>query len=302
MTILPPYLKKGDAIGLVAPAGYMPNEKFQECIEVLTRIGYRVVTGSTPGHEFHYFSGTDAERLKDLQQMMDNPEIKAILCVRGGYGSGRIVDQLNFKKFVRHPKWLVGFSDITVFLNHLYANFHIASIHGPMAGAFNEGEGVNEYVQSMLDALRGKKANYRVPPHTYDRKGKYSGVLAGGNLMLLVNLIGTPSEVNLKDKILFIEDTGEYIYSIDRMMYHLKRSGRLKKIKGLVVGRFSEMKDTDRPFGQSVEEVIRDAVKEYTFPVCFNFPVGHQPENYALKVGATYELTITSKGTVLKEK
>ncbi|MCO6497521.1 MAG: LD-carboxypeptidase [Chitinophagaceae bacterium] len=300
-TILPAYLKPGDTIGLVAAAGYMPDEKFARCIEVLKARGYKVLKGKTPGHQFHYFSGTDKQRLTDLQKMMDNDKVKAILSVRGGYGSVRIVDDLDFKKFVRNPKWIIGFSDITVFLNHIYTKYNIGSLHAPMAAAFNEGDDINEYVQSLLDALEGKKAVYHSEAHKFDHKGKCSGTLVGGNLMLLVNLIGTPSVPDMKNKILFIEDTGEYIYSIDRMMYHLKRSGNLKKLKGVVVGRFSEMKDTDHPFGQTVEEVIRDVLKEYKYPVCFNFPVGHQTENYALKVGATYSLEVGNTGTVLRE-
>ncbi len=301
-TILPPYLKPGDTIGLVAAAGYMPDEKFAKCIEVLKARGYRVLMGKTPGHRFHYFSGNDKLRQTDLQKMLDNEKVKAILSVRGGYGSIRIVDGLDFKKFVKQPKWLIGFSDITVFLNHIYTKYNIGSLHAPMAAAFDEGEGINEYVQSLLDALEGKKAHYHAAAHPFDHKGKCSGTLVGGNLMLLVNLIGTPSMADMKNKILFIEDTGEYIYSIDRMMYHLKRSGNLRKLRGMVVGRFSDMKDTDNPFGQSVEEVIRDIMKEYDYPVCFNFPVGHQTENYALKVGAAYTLEVGKSGTVLSEK
>lgn len=301
MTTIPPYLKPGDAIGLVCPAGYMPEEKFQTCIETLTSQGYKVVVGKTPGHRFHYFSGTDEERLNDLQQMMDDKNIKAILCARGGYGTGRIIDDLDFKKFVRRPKWIIGFSDITVLHNHLLSNYKIASLHAPMAAAFNDGEFSNPYVQSMLDALTGKKARYSTNTDIMDQPGKGSGVLTGGNLALLTHLIGTKSDIKTKNKILFIEDVGEYIYNVDRMMYQLKRSGKLDHLKGLIIGRFSEMKDTDVPFGQSTEEVIKAIIKDYGYPVCFNFPVSHDKENYALKVGVKYKLTVTENKVELKE-
>lgn len=301
MTIIPPYLKQGDTIGLVAPAGYMPSEKFQTCIKTLHQWGFNTATGKTPGHQFNYFSGTDKERAKDLQSMMDNKKIKAIICVRGGYGVGRIIEKLDFSKFVKHPKWLVGFSDITVLHNHIFSNYHIATLHAPMAAAFNGDGFKNQYVQSLPDALTGIKANYSTSPHPFNHKGSANGILVGGNLALLTHLIGTSSDLRTKNKILFIEDTGEYIYSIDRMMHQLKRSGKLDRLKGLIVGRFSEMKDTDIPFGQTTEEVIRDILKDVDYPVCFDFPVGHQDENYALKVGVKYTLTVDKASVTLKE-
>ncbi|MEO6136414.1 MAG: LD-carboxypeptidase [Ginsengibacter sp.] len=301
MTIIPPYLKPGDTIGLVCPAGFMPVEKYQTCIETLNSWGFKVKVGKTPGHQFHYFSGTDEERTSDLQHMMDDKKIKAILCARGGYGTGRIIDELDFKKFKQRPKWIIGFSDITVLGSHLYSNFKIASLHAPMAAAFNDGEFKNPYIQSLREALIGKKAAYTTKPDTMDQPGKGSGMLLGGNLSLIANLIGTPSDINTKNKILFIEDVGEYIYNVDRMMYQLKRSGKLEHLKGLVVGRFSDMKDTTTPFGQSTEEVIKAIVKDYKYPVCFNFPVSHDKENYALKVGAKYKLTVDQNFVSLKE-
>lgn len=233
--------------------------------------------------------------------MMDNKKIKAIFCVRGGYGVGRIIEKLDFSKFVKHPKWLVGFSDITVLHNHIFSNYHIATLHAPMAAAFNGDGFKNQYVQSLPDALTGIKANYSTSPHPFNHKGSANGILVGGNLALLMHLIGTSSDLRTKNKILFIEDTGEYIYSIDRMMHQLKRSGKLDGLKGLIVGRFSEMKDTDIPFGQTTEEVIRDILKDVDYPVCFDFPVGHQDENYALKVGVKYTLTVDKASVTLKE-
>ena len=296
--IIPPYLQKGDTIGLVCPAGFMPLEKVQTAINTLQQWGFTVQTGTTiGGGSTNYFSATDEERLKDLQQMMDDRNVKAIMCARGGYGTGRIIDKLDFKRFKKHPKWVIGFSDITVLHSHLYANYKIASLHAPMAAAFND-EGPdsyrdkNEYVQSLYAALVGTQANYKCETHPFNRHGIAEGRLVGGNLALLAHLVGTPSDINTKNKILFIEDIGEYIYNVDRMMYQLQRSGKLDKLAGLIVGRFSDMKDTDRPFGQTAEEVIRDIVKDYDYPVCFNFPVSHEKENYALKIGAKYILAV----------
>jgi muramoyltetrapeptide carboxypeptidase len=301
MTILPPYLKPGDTIGILCPSGYMPAEKANTCIETLTDWGYKVIPGKTLGHQFNYFSGTDEERLEDLQQMMDNKHINAIFCARGGYGMGRIIDRLDFKKFREHPKWIIGFSDITVIQSHLFSNYKIASLHAPMAAAFNDDEFKNPYVQSLRDALVGKKADYTVEGNTFNQKGKATGNLVGGNLSLLAHLIGTPSDIKTKNKILFIEDVGEYIYNVDRMMYQLKRSGKLDHLKGLIVGRFSDMKDTTTPFGQTTEAVIKELVKEYDYPVCFGFPVSHDKENYALKIGAKYKLNVSTTSVELKE-
>ena len=302
MTIIPPYLKLGDTIGIVCPAGYMPFEKAQTCIETLTDWGFKVVPGETLDHQFHYFSGTDEERCRDLQRMMDDRNIDAILCGRGGYGMGRIIDKLDFTKFKKHPKWIVGFSDITVLHSHLFSNFKIASMHAPMAAAFNDGEYKNQYIQSLRDALLGKRADYKTEGNILDQPGNAKGILVGGNLSLLVNVIGTPSDIKTKNKILFIEEISEYIYSVDRMMYQLKRSGKLENLKALIIGRFSDMKDTTVPFGQTVEEAIKDLVRDYVYPICFGFPVSHDKENYALKVGVNYELKVKKDFVELKEK
>ncbi len=302
MTIIPPYLKLGDTIGIVCPAGYMPFEKAQTCIETLKAWGFKVIPGKTLGHQFNYFSGTDEERCDDLQGMMDDKNIDAILCGRGGYGMGRIIDKLDFTKFKKHPKWIVGFSDITVLHSHLFSNYKIASLHAPMAAAFNDGEYKNQYIQSLHEALLGKKADYKTQGSTLDQPGNAKGILVGGNLSLLVNIIGTSTDIKTKNKILFIEEVGEYIYGVDRMMYQLKRSGKLDRLKGLIIGRFSDMKDTTIPFGQPVEQAIKDLVKDYDYPVCFGFPVSHDKENYALKVGQTYRLKVEKDLVELAEK
>ncbi len=301
MTSIPPYLKPGDTIGILCPSGYMPYEKASTAIETLKEWGFRIVVGKTLGNQYNYFSGTDEERLADLQQMLDDNSINAILCARGGYGMGRIIDALSFKKFKKHPKWIIGFSDITILQSHIFSNFKIASLHAPMAAAFNDGENKNRYIQSLHDALIGRKATYSSCGNQYNQNGKASGILAGGNLSLLINIFGTSSDIKTEKKIFFIEDVGEYIYNVDRMLYQLKRCGKLDNLAGLIVGKFTDMKDTTIPFGQTIEEVVYNIIKDFDYPVCFGFPVSHEKENYALKIGVKYELTVSSTSVQLEE-
>ncbi|HKC34626.1 MAG TPA: LD-carboxypeptidase [Chitinophagaceae bacterium] len=298
----PSYLQPGDTIGIVCPAGAMPVEKVSECIRVLNEEwGFLTKTGNTIGKQSNYFSGTDEERLNDFQQMLDDDEVKAILCARGGYGMSRIIDDIDFKKFKEQPKWIIGYSDVTVLHSHLYSNYYISSIHAPMAGAFNDEGFKNQYVLSLKSVLEGKKIKYQCPIHEFNKKGEAIGELVGGNLALLAHLVGTNSDIKTKGRILFIEDVGEYFYNIDRMLLQLKRSGKLAKLAGLIVGGFTDMKDTERPFGKTVYEIISDIVKEYDYPVCFGFPVSHSTENYALKVGIGYKLKATKSKVSLEE-
>jgi muramoyltetrapeptide carboxypeptidase len=298
----PPYLEKGDIIGLVCPSGYMPVEKASECIRVLNEEwGFRTKIGKTLGNQFNYFSGTEEERLNDFQQLLDDDEVKAILCARGGYGLSRIIDKINFKKFKKQPKWIIGYSDVTVLHSHLYSNYYISSIHAPMAAAFNDAGYINRFVQSLKDALEGKWLKYSCDGHEFNRKGEAIGELVGGNLALLAHLVGTDSDIKTRGRILFLEDVGEYLYNIDRMMYQLKRSGKLSKLGGLIIGGFTDMKDTERPFGHNAYEIIRDVVKEYDYPVCFGFPVSHEKENYALKIGVGYKLKVGKSKVILEE-
>ena len=297
---IPPYLQKGDTIGIVCPAGAMPAAKAETCIKVLKQWGYKVKVGMTLGHEYNYFSGTDEERLTDLQTMLDDKEVKAVLCGRGGYGTNRIIDAIDWKAFKKNPKWIIGFSDITVLHSCLFTKLKTASLHAPMAAAFNDDGFKNPYVLSLKKALSGKPAIYKTAGHSFNRKGTAKGQLLGGNLSLLAHQVGTLSDIDTRGKILFIEDVGEYLYNVDRMMIQLQRSGKLNGLKGLIVGGFSDMKDTTTPFGQTVEELIWDKVKAYNYPVCFHFPVSHDKENFALKVGSAYELTV-GKNVVLKE-
>ncbi len=302
MIKIPPYLKKGDTIGVTCPAGYMAAEKAQTCIDTLQQWGYQVMVGKTLGSSsVNYFSGNDDERADELQAMLDDSSINAILCGRGGYGVGRIIDRIDFTKFKKKPKWLIGFSDITVLHAHVLTNYKIATLHAPMAAAFNDGGASGEFILSLKAALTGKKAKYSIEPHLFNKPGEATAELVGGNLSLLANITGTPSDIVTKGRILFIEDIGEYIYSIDRMLHQLKRSGKLDQLAGLIIGGFADMKDTDRPFGKTVYEAINEIVKVYDFPICFNFPVSHEKENYALKAGGTYTLKISSRSVKLYE-
>jgi len=302
MIKIPPYLKKGDTIGLVCPAGYMPVEKVQTCLDVLQEWGYRVKIGKTVGGgSATYFSGTDEERLTDFQQMLDDDAIKAVLCARGGYGTGRIIDKIDFAKFRKHPKWIVGYSDVTVLHSHIYSHFYISTLHAPMAGAFNDDGFKNEFIRSLKNALEGKKLKYKCEVHDYNRKGEAVGELVGGNLALLAHLVGTDSDIKTRGKILFLEDVGEQLYNIDRMLHQLKRSGKLARLAGLIFGGFTESKDTERPFGNSIHEILRDIVKEFDYPVCYDFPISHTDRNYALKIGVGYKLKVGKSKVTLEE-
>ena len=300
MKKIPPILERGDAIGICCPAGYMPRENADLCIRILQEQGYEVIAGKTLGGDSqNYFSGTDDERLDELQAFLDAGEIKAILCGRGGYGTGRIIDRINFKQFKKKPKWLIGFSDITVLHSHIYSKFGIASLHAPMASAFREGN--NEYTELLLAALRGEKSKYLVAAEAANVLGYAKGRLVGGNLSLLAHLCGTASAFKTKNCILFLEDIGEQLYNVDRMLYQLKRNGMFDNLAGLIIGGFSEIKDTERPFGRNIQEIVTDITKEYDYPVCFNFPVSHEKENVALKIGVKYKLVVDENGSTLSE-
>jgi len=301
MIKIPPYLKKGDTIGIVCPSGTLTAKKAATCISTLEAWGYKVKIGKTLGTQHHYFSATDEARAADMQDMLDDKKVQAVLCGRGGYGMSRIIDLLDFKKFTKHPKWVIGFSDITLLHNHCTEVLKTASLHAPMAAAFNNGQSNNEWVLSLKNALQGKKANYKAAPHALNRIGKTKGKLVGGNLTLVAHAIGSVSSLKTKNTILFLEDIGEYKYNIDRMMLQLKRSGMLKNLAGLIVGGFTQTKDSDPAFGSTVFEIIQAAVAEYNYPVCYDFPVSHDKENFALKHGIEYALEVTAKKVNLKE-
>jgi len=292
----PQYLKQGSVIGITCPAGYVSEERVAPAVEVLQEWGFQVKTGKTVGKGAFYFAGTDSERLADLQDMLDDREVDAILMGRGGYGMSRLIDQLDFKGMIQKPKWICGFSDVTVLHNHLQNNFGMASLHSPMCGAFRSSTKDTDHIKNFRAALTGGALSYQTETSPFNRAGETEGILTGGNLSLLTHLIGSVSEVDTKGKILFIEDIDEYLYKMDRMLLTLKRAGKLDHIKGLIVGYLTQMQDTERPFGQTIEEIIYDKVKEYNYPVCFKFPCGHEDMNYTLSLGMKHKLTVNGSG------
>jgi len=296
----PKYLQPGSLIGITCPSGYVSHERTTHAIKVLESWGYRVRKGKTVGNEFHYFAGTDDERLADLQEMMDDPEIDAIIMGRGGYGMSRIIDDLNFRGFKKNPKWICGFSDITVLHNHLQQHTGYASLHSPMCGAFKPETEQEAHILAFKAALAGTPLAMNIPSSPYNRQGEAAGILTGGNLAILAHLTGSASEVDTDGKILFIEDIGEHLYNADRLLLNLKRAGKLDNLAALVVGSFTDMQDTERPFGQTIEQIIADKVADYNYPVCFNLPVGHQDVNYTLVLGSNYQLHVTDGGGTLQ--
>jgi len=306
--LIPPYLKTGDTIGITCPAGDITQKEIQPAIQQIESWGFKTKVGNTVGKKDFIYGGADAERLADFQQMLDDPEVKAILCARGGYGAVHIIDQLNFSPLLQTPKWIIGFSDITVLLCHIYSNLHIASIHSKMCNSFPDDWAKAEPVQvasilSIRQALSGEKMQYTAPARQQNRPGSSDGQLIGGNLKTIESIAGTSSDIDTAGKILFVEDTGEYLYSIDRMFWHLQRTGKLDRLAGLVVGGFKiKPDDPGEEFGRTVYDIVTERVKPYNYPVCFDFPVGHQKENYALKYGIPHTLLVTPGQVSLTEK
>lgn len=298
--MIPPYLQPGDTIGITCPAGFVSYEnRVVPAIAILEKWGYNVKTGKTVGTSYHYFSGTDEERLEDLQNMMDDTSIKAILMGRGGYGMSRIIDAIDFTVFKEYPKWICGFSDITVLHSHIQAQYQLPTLHSPMCGAFTPLTETAAHILQFKELITGKKSKLHFPTSEHNKIGKAKAVLTGGNLAMLAHLTGSVSEVDMCNKILFIEDVGEHYYNIDRLMINLKRAGKLDHLAALLVGSFTDMQDTERPFGHTLEEIVLDKVKDFDYPVAFNFPCGHQEENYSLKLGTTYQLEVMENGSCL---
>lgn len=285
----PPYLKKGDKVAITCPAKKLPHE-ITEAVKLLESWGLTVVLGETVHASYNQFAGDDELRAADFQRFLDDDSIKAIFAARGGYGTIRIIDKINFSKFPDHPKWIIGFSDITVLHSHIYANYQTQSIHGQMPLTIPDG--TKPSLETLRKSLFNENLEYTYPNSLENKIGEESGVLIGGNLTLLVMMAGSVSDIDYTDKILFLEDVGEYLYSIDRMMWNLKRAGKLAHLKGLIIGGFTELKDNDIPFGQTAEEIITEHVKEYNYPVCFNFPAGHIADNQALVFGKKANLKV----------
>jgi muramoyltetrapeptide carboxypeptidase len=277
-------------IHITAPAKVIDKACIDFAVDFFEKNGFEVSLAKHVLGQHNYFSGTDAERLADFQAALDDDSLDFILCARGGYGSVRIIDDLDFTKFVKRPKLIIGFSDITVFHNHIHTHFNLPTLHASVPLNFQSNSA--EALQSLVNVLNGKENKYEITPSKYNRAGEAKAVVVGGNLSILYSLIGTNSDLTTDGKILFIEDIGEHIYAIDRILYSLKKSGKLQKLAGLLVGGMTNIKDTEIPFGKNVEEVISEIVAPYNFPVCFNFPAGHVDDNRAIACGKEARLMV----------
>lgn len=298
MSRVPAYLQPGDKVAIVCPASFIRGN-IDVGIRTLESWGLEVVVGQTVSTAYHQFAGDDSLRAADLQWALDEPSIKAVFAARGGYGCVRIIDQIDFSAFEKQPKWLVGFSDITVLHSHIQRNYKIATIHGQMPKSFESGTEAS--LDTLRKALFGDNMDFTYTQSAFpNRPGEATGKLIGGNLAILLSVLGSDSDPKYSNKILFIEDVGEAYYAVDRMLWALKRAGKLRKLNGLIVGGFSSMKDNDPAFGQSVEEIVWDKVKEYDFPVAFGYPAGHIDDNHALILGRKVTLTTTTESVSLQ--
>lgn len=293
----PNYLNTGDKVAILCPASYISTD-LTSAYEILKKWGLEPIIYKSVSARDNHFAGTDELRTKDFQEALDNPEIKAIIAARGGYGSVRIIDQINFEKFQQNPKWIVGFSDVTVIHSHIQNNYKIPTIHGQMIKSLLTGTEASK--QTLYNALFGKNIDLEYKNNAFpNRIGNSEGVLIGGNLALLQSIIASSSDTNYDNKILFIEDVEESFYNIDRMLWTLKRAGKLSKLKGLIVGSFTELKDSNPSFGQKFEEIIIDKVKEYNYPVAFSCPSGHIEDNHALVLGRKINLQVDTNNVKL---
>lgn len=292
----PPYLKKGDTVAILATARKIDKAPLSAAVNLLESWGLTVVYGKTIGLENHQLAGADWQRATDFQDMIDNPSVKAILCAKGGYGTVRMIDRIDFTNFKKNPKWFIGYSDATVLHSHIN-NMNIATLHAIMC--IDVRRATAEAKESLRRALFGEKLHYAIAPHSFNKTGKVEGELIGGNLSVLYSIIGSRSEVDYKDKILFIEDLDEYLYHVDRMMMNLKRNGYFSNVKGIIVGGMTSMNDNTIPWGNDALEIIQDITKEYNIPICFNFPAGHIHDNRALILGAKITLDVNEQGTTV---
>ncbi len=292
--ITPQYLEKDDKIAIIAPARCISFEEVHPSIRVFQRWGLEVELGTNIFRKHNQFAGKDEIRLADIQEMLDDETIRAVICARGGYGMVRIIDLIDFTAFKKHPKWIVGYSDITVLHAHIHRHLNIETLHAIMPVNITSGDETNDSLETLKNALFGKIRSYTFPASPLSRPGVAEGLLTGGNLSILYSLMGSVSEIDTAGKILFIEDVDEYLYHIDRMMMSLKRAGKLSNLKGLIVGGMEKMNDNTIPFGSTANQIIADAVAEYDYPVCFDFPSGHGINNLALILGRKVNLKIGS--------
>ncbi len=290
---IPPFLNPGDKVAVVSPAGPVRRVLVERGAELLREAGFEVGIGRHALDEDGVFAGSDAVRAADMQEALDDDLVRAVFCSRGGYGCLRTHGLLDWSGFLQRPKWLVGFSDVTVFHSFL-ATREVASVHGLMMSYFLKDGEATESFRMTMEMLRGRMPDYQVAPHGLNVSGSATGVLTGGNLSILQSLRGTPLDVIPEGRILFIEDINEYRYHIDRMMQNLKVGGVLERLSGLIVGHFTKMKDGGAPFSRSTEEIIRDAVEPYGYPVVFGFPAGHELPNLPLMMGGRIRLEVTA--------
>jgi len=295
--ITPSYLQTGDKIIIVSPAGKVNEKYVLPAVQWLEDQGFRVELGKNVFASHFQYAGTDNQRYKDMQKALDDKEAKAILCSRGGYGTVRIINRLDFSTFTEYPKWIIGFSDITI-LHSCINNKRVATLHGVMPKYFFDKKGSpNENLKTLMSILTGKKVSYKIPGSKSNRPGKVTAELVGGNLSIISSMFGTCCELDTNGKILFLEDIDEFLYHADRMMHQLNLSGKLSKLAGLVIGDFTDMKDNESPFGNTIHEIISEAVSNYEYPVCFSFPGGHDEKNLALAFGKTWELNVSKRKT-----
>lgn len=290
MLLRPPSLQKGDAVYFLSTAKKISTEEIKPALEIFSDWGLQVVIGKTIGAEQNQFAGDDALRRDDFQTALNDKNIKAIICARGGYGSVRMMDELNFDEFMKHPKWVVGFSDVTFLLTNIANNLGIMGLHAQMPIQFTNSSA--EAIESLRKELFGERNEWTLAPHPLNRAGNAEGELIGGNLSILYSITGTKSGINTDRRILFLEDLDEYLYHIDRMMMNLKRSGKLQHLAGLVVGSFTDMHDNKIAFGKTAYEIVAEHVSTFSYPVCFNFPAGHIADNRALVIGRKYHLQV----------
>lgn len=290
----PLFLEKGDTIIIVAPSGVVREPAaIHKAKNMLDDWGFEVLLGPNTFNNNYHFAGTDQERAADMQWALDHPTAKAIWCAKGGYGSVRIIDRLDFTKFLQKPKWLIGYSDFTVFHSHVH-NLKVQTLHAPMPVNFrNEWMSIETSINSLKETIMGELPKYRFKYSKYNQLGTIKGLLVGGNLTLLENLIGTASDIDTTNKIIFIEEIGEYKYHLDRLLRALDRSGHFKKCAGLILGDFSDIKANEPAYGKIVEEIVTEISNQYQFPVAFNFPAGHELLNLPLIFGAKATLKVT---------
>jgi muramoyltetrapeptide carboxypeptidase len=296
----PPYLKPGDTIGIAASARKISEAEIEPSLRLIRSLGFKVKCASNLFLEENQYAGNDLMRTQGFQQLLEDADVRAILCARGGYGTVRIIDKLDFSSFITNPKWVAGYSDVTVLHSHIHTHFNIETLHSTMPLNFPTDGRSNESVKTLFSALTGKNISYDVPSHKFNKSGKAAATVVGGNLSILYSLNGTASDINTDGKILFIEDLDEYLYHIDRMMQNLKRSEKLKNLKGLIVGGMSDMNDNTIPFGKDALEIINETIAEYDYPVCFDFPAGHNRDNHTLILGREAELEVKENNVSLK--